>query len=90
MELSLRHTQRLLASYRRGGAAALAHGNRGRLPFNRIDPLVREAVIELAQSKYRGFNQQHFSEKLEEQEGIPLSRSTVRRMLLERGYCQPP
>ena len=33
-----RHTWRLLAAYRREGAAALAHKNRGRLPWNSKDP----------------------------------------------------
>jgi transposase len=89
MELSLRHSKRLLAGYRSQGAAALAHGNRGRLPYNRIDLVIREAVIELAKGKYRGFNQQHFSEKLEKEEGIVLSRSTVRRVLLEQGIASP-
>lgn len=89
MELSLRHTKRLLASYRKRGAVALAHGNRGRLPYNKIDSSIREAVTELAQAKYRGFNHQHFSEKLKEQEGIPLSRSTVRRILLKSGIASP-
>ena len=85
MEVSLRHAKRLLARYRKEGATALAHGNRGHLPFNAIDVMIREQVLELARSKYTGFNQQHFSEKLREQEGIPLSRSTVRRILLEKG-----
>lgn len=89
MQVSLRHTKRLLAGYRQRGAVALAHGNRGRLPFNRIDPVIREQVVELSRSKYNGFNQQHFSEKLKEQEGIPLSRSTVRRMLLEQSIASP-
>jgi transposase len=89
MKTSLRHTKRLLAGYKQRGAAALAHGNRGRMPYNKIDPAIREQVVGLAKSKYRGFNQQHFSEKLEEQEGIPLSRSTVRRMLLEQGITSP-
>ena len=89
MELSLRHTKRLLANYRRKGATALAHGNRGGLPFNKIDCSIREAVIDLARSKYQGFNQQHFSEKLKEREGIALSRSTVRRILLEQGIASP-
>jgi hypothetical protein len=31
--LSLRHTRILSAAYRKEGAAALAHGNRGDLPF---------------------------------------------------------
>ena len=32
LHLSLRHARRLLAAYRKEGAAALAHGNRGRKP----------------------------------------------------------
>lgn len=89
MELSLRHTKRLLAGYRKEGAIALAHGNRGHLPYNAIDVMIQEQVIELARSKYTGFNQQHYSEKLQEQEGIPLSRSTVRRILLKDGIASP-
>jgi transposase len=87
MKVSLRHAKRLLAGYRKEGAKALAHGNRGHQPFNAIDVSIREQVVELAKSKYKGFNQQHFSEKLSEQEGIPLSRSTV--MLLEQGIASP-
>jgi transposase len=89
MQLSLRHAKRLLSGYRKEGVRALAHGNRGRMPYNRIDTSIRECVIELAKSKYTRFNQQHFSEKLNEKEGIPLSRSTVRRILLEEGIASP-
>ena len=89
MQISVRHGKRLLAAYRQKGAAALAHGNRGRIPYNKIDPIIRHQVVDLAKFKYGGFNQQHFSEKLQEQEGIPLSRSTVRRVLLEQGIASP-
>ena len=34
--VSLRHTRRLIAAYRQRGAAALAHGNRGRPPTNKL------------------------------------------------------
>jgi transposase len=89
MDVSLRHAKRLLASYRRRGAAALAHGNRGSIPYNRVDDSINEMVLDLARTKYRGFNQQHFSEKLQAREGIPLSRSTVRRILLKVGIASP-
>jgi transposase len=89
MQVSLRHAKRLLAGYRQRGVEALAHGNQGRLPYNKIDPSIREQVVKLAKAKYKGFNQQHFSEKLKEQEGIPLSRSTVRRILLDQGIASP-
>lgn len=46
-------------------------------------------MVDLAKTKYRGFNQQHFKEKLEEKEGVPLSRSTVRRILLQDGIASP-
>ena len=36
MGVSERHTKGLLAAYRRDGAAALAHGNRGRRPHNAV------------------------------------------------------
>jgi transposase len=89
MQVSLRQAKRLLSGYRKEGVRALAHGNRGRMPYNKIDRSIRECVIELAKSKYMRFNQQHFSEKLNEKEGIPLSRSTVRRILLKEGIPSP-
>jgi transposase len=89
MQVSLRHAKRLLAGYRKEGASALAHGNRGKLPYNVLDRTIRQQVVDLAKTKYRGFNQQHFSEKLREREGVPLSRSTVRRILLTEGIASP-
>jgi len=89
MGVSLRHAKRLLAKYRKEGARALAHGNRGKTPYNALDGLIRQEVVKLARTKYKGFNQQHLSEKLEEKEGIPLSRSTVRRILLREGIASP-
>jgi transposase len=87
--ISLRHTKRLLAAYRREGAAGLAHGNRGRKPANALDDEVGKRVIELAGSKYAGFNTQHLTEMLTECEDITVSRSTVRRRLIEGGISRP-
>jgi transposase len=89
LELSPRHVWRLLTAYRKEGASALAHGNRGRKPFNIIEEGLRQQVVALARDKYLGFNQQHFTEKLADKEGISLSRSTVRRILLTRGIRSP-
>jgi transposase len=87
--LSERHMWRLLAAYRREGAAALAHGNRGRLPSNAKSPILRTQVIELARSQYQGANHSHLTELLFEREGIALSRSTVRRLLVGDGLVSP-
>ena len=90
MGVSERHTKRLLAAYRRDGAAALAHGNRGRRPHNAVP---REdaaaAVVKLASNGYAGANHSHFTELLREREGIDLSRPTVRRILVKAGIGSP-
>jgi len=62
--ISLRHTRRLLAAYRKEGARALAHGNRGRKPPNALDGGLRGEVLELARTTYAGCNTQHYTELL--------------------------
>ena len=89
IDLSLRQVRRLLAAYRKEGAAALAHGNRGRKPHHALNEGQRKQVLELAQSTYAGCNTQHFTELLCEREGIALARSSVRRILLEAGIRSP-
>jgi len=93
--VSERHTWRLLAAYREEGAAALAHGNRGRIPPNATSPMVQAQVIALARERYWGVNHTHFTELLAEREGILMSRSAVRRFLVGAGlpsarHRQPP
>lgn len=87
--VSLRHCRRLVAGYRRSGVGALAHGNRGRTPVNAVDQVIRQQVLDLAQCKYAGCNTQHFTELLAEREGIKVSRSTVRRLLIAGAVSRP-
>lgn len=87
--LSVQHLKRILAAYRKEAAEALAHGNRGKTPCNALDAGTKDRVVELAQSTYTGCNHQHFTELLAEREGIILSRSTVRRFLVEEGVNSP-
>jgi transposase len=87
--LSVRQVRRILAAYRKDGAAALAHGNRDRRPVNVVAESARERVVELARTKYAGFNHLHMSEKLREEEKLPIAHSSVRRLLLEAGIASP-
>lgn len=87
--LSLRHVRRILSAYRKEGAAGLAHGNRGRKPHNALNDELKERVLDLAQSTYAGCNTQHFTELLAEREGITVSRSAVRLILLGAGLRSP-
>ena len=89
MEVSERHAQRLLAAYRKEGASVIAHGNRGRKPSTTTATDTQQRVRELAEGRYAGFNHTHLTEMLSEREGIDLSRSTVRRVLLAGGLRSP-
>ena len=80
--LSERQVWRLLSTYRKEGAKALVHGNRGHQPANTLPLWKRERIVELAQGKYCGVNHCHLTELLAEREGLQTSRSTLRRILI--------
>ena len=85
MGVSARHTRRILAAYREEGAAALAHGNRGRRPANATPRTMTAEALHLARTRYTGVNHTHLSELLRELEGIDIGRSTLRRLLVSAG-----
>lgn len=87
--ISERQVWRLLAAFRQEGAEAVVHGNRGRTPKQTLSPEMRQRIVELAQTKYRDFNQSHFAEKLRSDETISVSRPTVWRILREAGIRSP-
>lgn len=89
LKLSLRHCRRLLARFRRLGAAGLAHGNRGRPPHNRLPASLQRQVVRLAKTRYAGFNHQHLTEHLVESHHLRVSRATVNRWLRAVGLPSP-
>ena len=89
MRVSIRHTRRILAAYSKEGAAALAHGHRGRRAPNATSEATKTAVLHLARTRYSGTNHTHMSELLSEREGIDITRSTLRRLLVSAGENSP-
>lgn len=89
LDVSVRHGRRVLAAYRQRGVAALAHGNRGKTPSNAVAEETRQAVVTLASGRYMGFNQVHLTEQLAANEGLAISRSSVRRILAAAGIGSP-
>ena len=89
MGVSARHTRRTLAAYRKDGAAALAHGNRGRRPANATPDSLATEVVVLARTRYVGVNHTHLSELLREREGIDIGRNTLRKILTNAGVRSP-
>ena len=84
-----RHINRMLAGYRREGRAFFVHGNKGRRPAAAIPEETRNTVIDLYRTKYCEANFQHFTELLEEREGICISVSSVFK-ILEAEYILSP
>ncbi len=87
--LSERQVRRILAAYREEGAATVAHGNRGKGAPNAVTTEVRGRILDLARTKYAGFNHLHMAEKLKGEEGIEAGISTLRRILAGSGLVSP-
>jgi transposase len=85
LEISARQMRRVRARVDEMGAQGVRHGNTGRAPVHRVAEEIRARVVALHVTKYGGFNDQHFSEKLAEVEGLVMSRATVRRILRAAG-----
>lgn len=83
--LSRRQIFRLKRKLKEKGIEGFIHGNRGRPSPRRTKEQIRDTINYLYQEKYDGFNISHFTEMLEEREGIFISRETVRGILLEKG-----
>jgi len=49
----------------------------------------KQLILSLARGKYRGFNDFHLAEKLGAEEGLALSRETVRRLLRTAKLASP-
>jgi hypothetical protein len=80
LHLTIRQFQRLKVRFAADGPRGLLHRLRGRPGPRRLPADVCAAVAELLQSTYAGFNDCHATEKLQEIEGLVLSRSSVRRL----------
>ncbi len=87
--LSVRQVRRLRLAYRVRGAAALAHGNRGRPSPRRLPQALRQRIVRLARTTYAAVNHQHFTELLREREGLRVSRQTISRLLHQAGVPSP-
>jgi transposase len=89
LQLSSRQVKRLKASYVPDQVDWVRHGNRGRPKPWAMAEAAKKRIVELARSKYAGFNDSHLTEKLVEEEKISVSRETVRRLLRKAGLRSP-
>jgi transposase len=83
--LSQRQVRRLKAGFEQHGAAALAHGNRGRPSQHRLSDELRGQIVDLAAGPYAACNDSHLRELLALREGILVSRATIQRLRRRAG-----
>ena len=89
LNLSSRHIKRLKARYAPDHVDWVRHGNRGRPKPWALAKATAEQIVALAQGRYAGLNDSHFTEKLQEVEKVVVSRETVRRLLRKAGLPSP-
>jgi transposase len=85
--VSYRQAKRIGRAIRERGIKGLIHGNRGRPSNHRIKEPLGAKVLALSKEVYWDFNDTHFTEKLQECEGIDLNRETVRKLRREAGVA---
>jgi transposase len=78
--VTVRQVWRIKRRFESAGAEGLFHRSRGRPSPRRLAAQLRQRVSRLLATTYRDFNDCHATEKLQEVEGLALSRATVRRL----------
>ena len=79
LAVTVRHVWRLKRRFEAAGIEGLLHRSRGRPSPRRLAVRLRQRVARLLTTTYRDFNDCHATEKLQEVEGLAISRPTVRR-----------
>ena len=89
LHCTIRHINRMIEGYKGKGKGFFIHGNRGRKPAHALEDSEKRIIIDLYRIKYEGTNLTHFSELLEEFEGITISPSTIRSILIQEFILSP-
>jgi hypothetical protein len=86
LELGLSYSQakRIYKRYLAGGDNALVHGNTGKPSHNKIDKTTVSQSIALFKEKYYDFGPTLAQEMLSERDGLEISVSTLRRVLMAK------
>jgi hypothetical protein len=88
LKLSVRQVRRIRRQVEQAGRQGLVHANTGRVPVNKLKAAVRTRLLRLRRTKYAGFNDHHFAEKLAaEVPALTAAVSTVRRVLRADGIA---
>ena len=89
LKLSIRQVKRLAKANREQGAAGLVSKRRGQPSNNQIAKEVKQKVVDRLYSTYTDFGPTLAQEKLAERDGVEISVSSVRKIMIEEGLWKP-
>ncbi len=89
LSLSVRQTKRLKAKVRLAGIKGIIHGNRGRVSHNKTELQILVKTKEHLNNTYHDFNPLLAQEHLRDDQGIKLSKETVRQLMIKEKLWQP-
>jgi transposase len=84
-----RTVDRMVAGYRAIGKDFFSHGSKGRKPVTALTDEDKKRIIDLYNMKYYDASYQFFAELLASEEGIHVSVSTIRNILLGEYILSP-
>jgi transposase len=87
LELSERQVRRLVSKAKADGIKGLIHGLKGKVGNRAMAEELKQQVLDIWEKKYRScrLNFSHFTEKLNEVEGVKIGRESVRQILRAKG-----
>ena len=83
--LSERQVYRIKTRVGKEGAGGVIHRSKGKKAPRWLRGRVKDKIDHLYMTKYRDFNLTHMTEYLNREEGLRVSRESVRQILLEKG-----
>jgi transposase len=89
LRLSVRQVRRIALRYRQQGPGGLAHRLQGRPANNRTPEGIIQRVILLVRTRYAKLGPKSAAKRLAEEDGIIISRETLRRSMIKAGLWEP-
>ena len=87
--ISVRQVKRLVKRYREEGMVGLISKQRGKPSHNQLPEETRQSVVNLLYSTYLDFGPTLAQEKLLERDGLKVSVSSVRKIMIEEEIWKP-
>jgi transposase len=88
LSLSSRHIRRVVKRVKQEGQRGIVHRSRGRPSNRKLSDQLKDKVLKLYRTTYKGFGPTLASEKLLGRDGVRISDETLRGWLIEAGDWQ--